>query len=83
MVERNPWRRVRLAILAVLVVFGAGTLGFSVIFQVGVLQGQAQLFEQVARRQHQDHVEQAGVRVQHGQNRGDAQDQDLRMNPGR
>jgi voltage-gated potassium channel len=37
-VERNPWRRVRLAILAVLVVFGAGTLGFSVIFQVGVLQ---------------------------------------------
>ena len=38
MLERNPWRRVRLAILAVLVVLAAGTVGFAVIFRVGVLQ---------------------------------------------
>ena len=38
MLERNPWRRVRLAIVAVVVVLGAGTLGFSLIFHVGPLQ---------------------------------------------
>jgi voltage-gated potassium channel len=36
--ERNPWRRVQLAILAVLVVLAAGTLGFALIFNVGALQ---------------------------------------------
>jgi len=36
--ERNPWRRVWLAILAVVVVLALGTLGFALIFNVGILQ---------------------------------------------
>jgi voltage-gated potassium channel len=36
--ERNPWRRVRLALLAVVLVLATGTVGFSLIFGVGILQ---------------------------------------------
>ena len=36
--ERNPWRRVRIALLAIVVVLAIGTVGFIVIFGVSVLQ---------------------------------------------
>jgi len=37
-VERSPWRRVVIALLAIAVVLAIGTVGFMVIFGVGVLQ---------------------------------------------
>src|SRR5437868_5006277 len=37
MTEPNPWRRVRLALLAVAFVLAAGTVGFTLILHLGVL----------------------------------------------
>ena len=38
MLERGPWRRVVIALLAIVVVLAIGTVGFMVIFGVGALQ---------------------------------------------